>query len=56
MDPVSMKRRETRAVPGAPPSRWNDLVVLTLGLIIYAVFIGGAHLRLIGMPIGTPWG
>ena len=56
MDRVSMKQRETREVPGVPPSRWNDLVVLTLGLIIYAVFIGGAHLRLIGVPVGTPWG
>ena len=56
MDRVSMKRREQREVPGASPSKWNDLIVLALGLIIYAVLVGGAHLRLIGMPVGTPWG
>jgi len=56
MDRVSMKRREQREVPGASPSKWNDLIVLVLGLIIYAVMVGGAHLRLIGMPVGTPWG
>ena len=56
MDRVSMKRREQREVPGASPSKWNDLIVLALGLIIYAVMVGGAHLRLIGMPVGTPWG
>lgn len=56
MDRVSMKRREQREVPGASPSKWNDLIVLALGLIIYVVMVGGAHLRLIGMPVGTPWG
>jgi len=56
MDRVSMKGREQRELPGAPPSKWNDLILLTAGLVIYAVFIGGAHLRLIGVPIGTPWG
>jgi uncharacterized membrane protein len=56
MDRVSMKRREPRAVPGAPSSKWNDLIVLILGLAIYAVFIGGAHLWLIGVPVGSPWG
>ena len=56
MDRVSMKRREQREVPGASPSKWNDPIVLALGLLIYAVLVGGAHLRLIGMPVGTPWG
>jgi uncharacterized membrane protein len=56
MDRMSMKRREPRAVPGAPSSKWNDLIALILGLAIYAVFIGGAHLWLIGVPVGSPWG
>ena len=51
-----MKRREPRALPGAPSSKWNDLIVLILGLAIYTVFIGGAHLWLIGVPVGSPWG
>ncbi len=56
MDRVSLRRREPRAVTGAPPSKWNDLIVLVLGLVIYAIFVGGAHLRLIGVPVGSPWG
>jgi hypothetical protein len=43
-------------VPGAPSSKWNDLIVLVLGLVLYAVVIGGAHLRLIGVPVGSPLG
>ena len=56
MDRASMKRREQRALPGAPPSPWNDLIILVLGLIIYGVLIGGGHLWLIGVPVGSPWG
>ncbi len=56
MDRVSMKRRALRPLPGLPKSRWNDLILLVLGLGIYAAFIGGLHFWLIGMPIGTPWG
>ena len=56
MDRVSMKRRESRSIPCLPKSRWNDLILVALGLGIYAAFIGGVHLRLIGMPSGTPGG
>jgi len=56
MNRMSMKRREPRTVPGAPSSKWNDLIVPALGIVIYAIVVGGAHLRLIGVPVGSPWG
>lgn len=56
MDRVSMKRRESRPVPSLPESKFNDLIVVAVGLGIYAAFIGGFHFWLIGMPVGTPWG
>lgn len=55
-DRASMKRRKPREVPGLPESGLNDLILLVLGLGIYVAFIGGLHSRLIGMPVGTPWG
>ncbi len=56
MDRASMKRREQRDLPGAAASKWNDTIVVVLGLIVYALLVGGAHVRLIGVPVGTPWG
>lgn len=55
-DRVSMKHREQRSVPGAPPSKWNDFVVVLAGLAIYAVFVFRAHFWLFGVPVGAPWG
>jgi uncharacterized membrane protein len=53
IDRISLKTRAPRAVPGAPPSRWNDLVAIVLGLILYALFVGWAHQRLFGVsPVG----
>ena len=53
VDRVSMKRREPRAVPGAPPSRWNDAVAVVAGLAIYVAFVLGTHRWLFGVsPIG----
>ena len=48
-DRVSLKRRPARAVPGAPAGRFNDLLVIVLGLVFYGAFIGGLHLWLIGV-------
>ena len=53
---ISMKRREQRPVPGAPPSKRNDLIAVAGGLAIYAAFVLGAHLWLFGVPVGSPWG
>jgi uncharacterized membrane protein len=54
LDRISTKRRMVpRAVPGAPPSRFNDAIALVGGLALYGVFLTGAHRWLIGVsPLG----
>jgi len=46
---ISLKHRVARSVPGAPPGRYNDAIALTVGLCLYAAFIGAVHLWLIGV-------
>jgi len=53
VDRISMKRRKPRPVPGAPPSRFNDLVAVTGGLALYAAFVLWLHAALIGV---SPFG
>jgi uncharacterized membrane protein len=49
-DRISLKRRSTpQSPPTAPPGRWNDAIAVALGLVIYALTIGWAHLRLFGV-------
>ena len=48
---VSLKRRVPAPVPAAPPSRYNDLIALLLGLGLYALFIYRLHALLIGVPL-----
>ncbi|MBP6223841.1 MAG: NnrU family protein [Rhizobacter sp.] len=48
-DRISLKHRVARSVPGAPPGRYNDAIALTVGLCLYAAFIGAVHLWLIGV-------
>jgi hypothetical protein len=37
----------------APPRPWNDAIAVVLGLAIYALLIGWAHVRLFGVsPLG----
>jgi uncharacterized membrane protein len=48
-DRISLKRREARPVPGAPPSRYNDAIAVVAGLGLYAAFLGMLHLWLIGV-------
>jgi uncharacterized membrane protein len=52
-DFISVRRRPARAIPGAPPSKWNDAIAIVLGLAAYGVFAGHLHLRWIGIaPFG----
>jgi uncharacterized membrane protein len=51
LDRISLKRRQQRPVPGAPPSRWNDLAAVVLGLAAYGVFVVWLHQKLIGVPV-----
>jgi len=49
-DRISVKRRAVvTPPPGAPASRWNDLVAVVGGLAIYVLFVGGLHRWLIGV-------
>lgn len=50
VDRISVGRRPLPPVRGAPPSRFNDAIVVLAGLALYGVFIGWAHLWLIGVP------
>jgi uncharacterized membrane protein len=49
MDRISLKRR-SQAIRTAPPGRFNDFSAIVLGLALYVVFIGWAHVRLFGVP------
>lgn len=52
-DFVSARRRAPRAIPGAPPARWNDAIAVLLGLALYGAFAGYLHLKWIGVaPFG----
>jgi uncharacterized membrane protein len=52
VDRMSLKRR-VQAVPAAPAGRFNDLIAVVVGLALYVLFIGWAHLRLFGVsPLG----
>ena len=52
-DRISLKRRPPQALRIAPAGRWNDVLAVILGLAVYVLFIGWAHLRLIGVsPLG----
>jgi uncharacterized membrane protein len=53
VDRVSMKRRTQRAIPGAPPSKSNDLIAVAVGLVLYGAFVLWLHTWLIGIsPVG----
>lgn len=50
-DRVSMKRRVPRPTPHAPPSPFNDVIVVVGGLALYAAFVFWLHGWLIGVPL-----
>jgi uncharacterized membrane protein len=50
VDRISVGRRPSPPARGAPSSRFNDAIVVLAGLALYGVFIGWAHLWLIGVP------
>lgn len=43
------KRAVPRRTPAAPTSRWNDLIAVVGGLVLYVVFVAWAHEQLIGV-------
>jgi uncharacterized membrane protein len=48
-DRISMKRRIQRPVPGAPPGRYNDIIAVVGGLVLYVAFVSGLHAWLFGV-------
>ena len=53
VDRISLKRRTPLPVSGAPPSKYNDMIAVVLGLGLYVGFIFGLHMWLIGVsPLG----
>jgi uncharacterized membrane protein len=49
VDRISLKRRPAQVLRTAPPGRWNDAIAIVLGFVVYALFLGWAHLRLFGV-------
>ena len=49
MDRVSLKNRPARPIAGAPESRTNDIILVVVGLALYAVFALYAHEWLFGV-------
>jgi uncharacterized membrane protein len=49
VDRISLKRRPAQVLRTAPSGPWNDAIAVVLGLAVYALFIGWAHLRLFGV-------
>jgi len=54
VDRISLKRRQ-QSIKTAPAGKFNDLIAVVLGLAVYALFVGWAHLKLFGVsPLGQP--
>jgi uncharacterized membrane protein len=52
-DRISLKRRSPQAQRTAPAGRFNDAIAVVLGLAVYALLIGWAHVQLFGVsPLG----
>jgi uncharacterized membrane protein len=51
LDRLSFLRRIERPLRMAPPGRWNDLLVIVLGLVIYAAVLLWLHGWVIGVPL-----
>jgi uncharacterized membrane protein len=43
------KRPVERRIRTSPPSRWNDLVAILGGLVLYGLFVGWLHQHLFGV-------
>ncbi len=50
-DRISLKHRQERPIPGAPPSGVNDIIAVIGGLGLYFGFIFWFHDLLIGVPV-----
>jgi uncharacterized membrane protein len=48
-DRISFKHRTQRPLPAAPPSSFNDIIAIVLGLAAYGAFVMGIHAWLFGV-------
>jgi Predicted membrane protein len=48
-DRISLKRRPEPSVPRAPAAKWNDLIAVAGGLVVYVAFILFLHRWLFGV-------
>jgi len=48
---ISLKHRVARPVPAAPAGRYNDIIAVVGGLVLYGLMLHGGHAWLIGMPL-----
>ena len=53
VDRMSMKYREPRSIPGAPPSNANDVIAIVGGFVVYLAFIFWLHEWLFGVALTT---
>ncbi len=49
LDRISVQHRQPRPIPGAPSSKYNDVISLVLGIGLYLAFLFWLHLPLIGV-------
>jgi uncharacterized membrane protein len=49
LDRISVGKRPGREMPRASPGKFNDAIAVVGGLLLYALFIGWAHARFIGV-------
>lgn len=49
VDRISLKGREARPMPGAPESARNDIIIIVVGLALYAAFVFWLHELLFGV-------
>jgi len=49
LDRISFKRRTQPDLRTAPPGKYNDLIAIVTGLIVYVIFAKWLHLYLIGV-------
>ncbi len=51
LDRISVGKRPVSEVRAAPAGKFNDVIAVVGGLLIYALFVGWAHRHLIGVPL-----
>lgn len=47
----SMKKRTSRQHPSVPDNKWNDVISIVGGLVIYGLFLVWLHGVLVGVPL-----